>query len=74
MPDRGLSARIAKKEALDRVFAAGDAVAKAKEERARAREALRLAEETVLRAVYRHCAERVALEVVNRGGGGFGSQ
>ena len=64
-PARGPSARIAVAAALDRVFAAGDAVAEAKEARARARAALAAAEEAVWRAVYRHNAERNA--------GGFGA-
>ncbi|KAJ9145452.1 hypothetical protein NKR23_g5448 [Pleurostoma richardsiae] len=74
MPARGPSSRLAKTPALDRVFAAGDAVAEAKEARARAREALARAEEAVCRAVYRHCAERAALQALERGLGGWGGQ
>ncbi|KAL7786310.1 hypothetical protein V8C37DRAFT_392596 [Trichoderma ceciliae] len=54
MPDRGPSSRLAKPHALDRVFAAGDAVA----------------EEAVRRAVYRHCAEQAALSALRRDLGG----
>jgi len=72
MPSRGPSARLAIANALDRVFAAGDAVADAKEARARAREALAKAEEGVWRAVFRQNAERVALEALQRNLGGWG--
>lgn len=72
MPERGPSARLAESSALDKVFAAGDAVAEAKEARARAREALAQAEEAVWRAVYRHSVERAALEALERKLGGWG--
>ncbi|KAL6917868.1 hypothetical protein ACHAPO_000323 [Fusarium lateritium] len=67
MPARGPSARQALPGAQDRAFAAGDAVAEAKEARDRAR-----AEEAVVRAVFRQCAERVALAALQRGLGGWG--
>ncbi|KUI74208.1 Putative 8-amino-7-oxononanoate synthase [Cytospora mali] len=68
MSGRGLSSRIATSAAEDRVFAAGDAVAEAKEARALAR-----AEEAVWRAVYRHNVERVALVALERNLGGWGA-
>jgi hypothetical protein len=74
MSGRGPSSRAALPDALDRVFAAGDAVAEAKEVRARALEALARAEEAVLRAVYRHNAKRAALEALQRNLGGWGAQ
>ncbi|OAA54950.1 hypothetical protein SPI_08454 [Niveomyces insectorum RCEF 264] len=80
MPGRGPSSRFAIPPALDRVFAAGDAVAEAKLARARAREALARAEEAlaraekaVWRAIYRQNAEHAAIEALQRGLGGWGS-
>ncbi|KAM0454948.1 hypothetical protein ACHAPV_008089 [Trichoderma viride] len=73
MPSRGPSARQAEISALDRVFAAGDAVAEAKLARALAREALARAEEAVWRAVYRQCAEQAALRALKRNLGGWGA-
>ncbi|KAF9774049.1 hypothetical protein IL306_008019 [Fusarium sp. DS 682] len=73
MPARRPSARQALPAAVDRVFAAGDAVAEAKLARVLAREALARAEEAVLRAVYRQNAERAALEALRRNLGGWGS-
>ncbi|RYP51328.1 hypothetical protein DL768_003332 [Monosporascus sp. mg162] len=73
MSGRGPSASLAIPDALDRVFAAGDAVAEAKEARARAREALARAEEAVWQAVYRHSVEEAALKALRRGWGGWGS-
>ena len=74
MPGRGPSNRLAQEPALANVFAAGDAVAEAKLARARAREALAIAEENVWRAIYRHNAAQVALLAVRRGLGAWGAQ
>jgi hypothetical protein len=73
MSGRGLSARKAHSDALDRVFAAGDAVAEAKEARARAREAYLPRQRKLFCElyIYRQNAERVAAATINRGLGGF---
>ncbi|EXJ84733.1 hypothetical protein A1O3_05404 [Capronia epimyces CBS 606.96] len=70
-PSRGLTWRtnrnayhLAERSALDKVFATGEAVAEAKLALTRAREAVAVAEEAVIRAVIRHNAERVADPVV----------
>jgi hypothetical protein len=73
MPSRGLSSRIALSSALDRIFAAGDAVAEAKENLYRARQALARAEEAVQRAVIRHNAEYAAHRALDLGLGGWGA-
>ncbi|KAL7917257.1 hypothetical protein ACQKWADRAFT_324783 [Trichoderma austrokoningii] len=73
MPTKGSSARQAENPALDRVFAAGDAIAEAKLAHALARVALTRAEEAVWRAVYRQCAEQAALRALKRNLGGWGA-
>ncbi|KAJ0109787.1 hypothetical protein J7T55_004337 [Diaporthe amygdali] len=66
MSGRGPSLRQAIRGAQDRLFAAGDEVTNARIACAAARAALARCEEAVLRAVYRHNAERVALQALGR--------
>ncbi|ROV96296.1 hypothetical protein VMCG_07732 [Cytospora schulzeri] len=73
MSGRGPSSRLAADDAEDRVFAAGDALAEAKEARARARAALAHAEEAIWRAVYRQSVELEGLAALQRNLGDFGA-